>query len=122
MNITIFGGSAPKPNSPAYNDILMLGKLLAERRHSVMTGGYIGTMEAVSRGASEAGDHVIGVVCGRNDAADKFNLSFPSQAELGNHPRRSSRVYKGIFPRGILRRSIQEVSNRLIGPLVRCLD
>ncbi|MBT3713395.1 MAG: LOG family protein, partial [Anaerolineae bacterium] len=48
MNITIFGGSAPKPNSPAYNDALTLGELLAERGHSVMTGGYIGTMEAVS--------------------------------------------------------------------------
>jgi uncharacterized protein (TIGR00725 family) len=29
----------------------------------VATGGYIGTMEAVSRGASEAGGHVIGVTC-----------------------------------------------------------
>jgi hypothetical protein len=28
-----------------------------------MTGGYIGTMEAVSRGAAEAGGHVIGVTC-----------------------------------------------------------
>ena len=28
-----------------------------------MTGGYIGTMEAVSRGACEAGGHVIGVTC-----------------------------------------------------------
>ena len=63
MKITVFGGSAPKPNSPAYNEALMLGKLLAERGHSVMTGGYIGTMEAVSHGASEAGGHVIGVTC-----------------------------------------------------------
>jgi len=63
MKITIFGGSAPKPNTPAYNEALLLGKLLAEQGHSVMTGGYIGTMEAVSRGASEAGGHVIGVTC-----------------------------------------------------------
>ena len=63
MKITVFGGSAPKPDSPAYNEAHTLGKLLAERGHSVMTGGYIGTMEAVSRGASEAGGHVIGVTC-----------------------------------------------------------
>ncbi|MBT3322904.1 MAG: LOG family protein [Anaerolineae bacterium] len=63
MIVTIFGGSAPKPNSPAYNDALALGKLLAEREHSVMTGGYIGTMEAISRGANEAGGKVIGVTC-----------------------------------------------------------
>ncbi len=68
MKITVFGGSAPKPNSPAYNEALMLGKLLAERGHSVMTGGYIGTMEAISRGASEAGGHVIGVVCDEIEA------------------------------------------------------
>ncbi len=63
MITTVFGGSAPKPNSPAYNEALALGKLLAERGHSAMTGGYIGTMEAVSRGAFEAGGHVIGVTC-----------------------------------------------------------
>ena len=40
-----------------------LGKLLASAGHSVLTGGYIGTMEAVSRGANEAGGHVIGVTC-----------------------------------------------------------
>lgn len=37
--------------------------MLAERGHIVLNGGYIGTMEAVSRGAAEAGGHVIGVTC-----------------------------------------------------------
>ena len=63
MKTTVFGGSAPNPGTPAYQEAYTLGKLLAERGHSVMTGGYIGTMEAVSRGASEAGGHVIGVTC-----------------------------------------------------------
>ncbi|MBT3337893.1 MAG: LOG family protein [Anaerolineae bacterium] len=63
MITTVFGGSAPKPNDQAYFDAQQLGDLLAKRGHSVMTGGYIGTMEAVSRGASEAGGHVIGVTC-----------------------------------------------------------
>jgi hypothetical protein len=36
---------------------------LAQRGHTVLTGGYIGTMEAVSRGASDADGHVIGVTC-----------------------------------------------------------
>jgi predicted Rossmann-fold nucleotide-binding protein len=40
-----------------------LGELLAQRGHTVLTGGYIGTMEAVSRGAHEANGHVIGVTC-----------------------------------------------------------
>jgi len=41
-----------------------LGQRLAKGGHTVLTGGYSGTMEAVSRGASEAGGHVIGVTCG----------------------------------------------------------
>jgi uncharacterized protein (TIGR00730 family) len=63
MNITVFGGSQPKEGDAAYAEAYQLGKLLAEAGHSVLTGGYIGTMEAVSRGASEAGGHVIGVTC-----------------------------------------------------------
>jgi uncharacterized protein (TIGR00730 family) len=63
MKVSVFGGSQPKPGSSAYEDARQLGELLAQRGHSVLTGGYIGTMEAVSRGAAEAGGHVIGVTC-----------------------------------------------------------
>ncbi len=63
MKISVFGGSQPKPDSPAYQEARLLGEMLAERGHVVLTGGYIGTMEAVSRGAAEAGGHVIGVTC-----------------------------------------------------------
>jgi uncharacterized protein (TIGR00725 family) len=63
MDITIFGGSQPQPGYPAYEEAYELGKLLALAGHTVLTGGYMGTMEAASRGASEAGGHVIGVTC-----------------------------------------------------------
>jgi hypothetical protein len=63
MNITVFGGSQPQPGSSAYAEAYELGKLLAVAGHTVLTGGYIGTMEAVSRGAAEAGGHVISVTC-----------------------------------------------------------
>jgi uncharacterized protein (TIGR00730 family) len=63
MNVTIFGGAQPQPGTPAYLEAYTLGRLLAERGHAVLTGGYIGTMEAVSKGANEAGGHVIGVTC-----------------------------------------------------------
>jgi uncharacterized protein (TIGR00730 family) len=63
MNITVFGGSHPQPGSPAYQEAYELGRLLATAGHAVLTGGYVGTMEAVSRGAAEAGGHVIGVTC-----------------------------------------------------------
>lgn len=61
MRISVFGGSQPREDSTAYAEAQQLGRLLAERGHIVLTGGYIGVMEAVSRGAREAGGHVIGV-------------------------------------------------------------
>ena len=63
MNVTVFGGAQPKEGSKNYEEARELGKLIAEGGHAVLTGGYMGTMEAVSRGASEAGGHVIGVTC-----------------------------------------------------------
>jgi len=63
MNVTIFGGAQPKPGDSAYQEAVRLGKILAQAGHTVLTGGYVGTMEAVSRGACEAGGHVIGVTC-----------------------------------------------------------
>jgi uncharacterized protein (TIGR00730 family) len=63
MNITVFGGASPKPGEPAYQEALRLGQKLAAAGHTVLTGGYMGTMEAVSRGAAEAGGHVIGITC-----------------------------------------------------------
>ncbi|HUG33992.1 MAG TPA: LOG family protein [Anaerolineales bacterium] len=63
MNISVFGGAQPQPDSLEYEEARALGSLLAQRGHTVLTGGYIGVMEAVSRGAHEAGGHVIGVTC-----------------------------------------------------------
>lgn len=63
MNISVFGGSQPREGSSAYAEAQELGKQLAKLGHTVLTGGYIGTMEAVSRGAAEAGGRVIGVTC-----------------------------------------------------------
>jgi len=42
-------------------DIVKLGKLLAEKGFEVVSGGFVGTMEDVSRGAKEAGGKTIGV-------------------------------------------------------------
>jgi len=63
MNITVFGSASPVPGDAAYEEARRLGELLARSGHVVLTGGYMGTMEAVSRGAVEAGGHTIGVTC-----------------------------------------------------------
>jgi uncharacterized protein (TIGR00730 family) len=59
--ISVFGSAAPAAGSTAYEQARQVGRLLAEAGYAVATGGYVGTMEGVSRGASEAGGHVIGV-------------------------------------------------------------
>ena len=64
MRISVFGGSKTPPDSPDYQEALALGRGLAQAGHIVLTGGYRGTMEAVSRGAAEAGGQAIGVTCG----------------------------------------------------------
>jgi len=61
--ISIFGGAAPKPDTPAYEEAHTLGANLARAGWTVATGGYSGVMEAASRGAGEAGGHVVGVTC-----------------------------------------------------------
>ncbi|MBX3047056.1 MAG: LOG family protein [Anaerolineales bacterium] len=63
MNITVFGSASPQPGHSAYEEARRLGELLARAGHTVLTGGYMGTMEAASRGAAEAGGHVVGVTC-----------------------------------------------------------
>ncbi len=62
--VSVFGGSTPEPGSPDYQEAYALGRHLAGAGHAVMNGGYGGTMEAVSRGAHEAGGRVTGVTVG----------------------------------------------------------
>ena len=63
MNVTIFASASPAPTDPLYQQAFTLGRLLGQAGHTILTGGYMGTMEAASKGAREAGAHVIGVTC-----------------------------------------------------------
>jgi uncharacterized protein (TIGR00730 family) len=62
--VSVFGGSRALPGDAAYTEAQALGTALAQSGWTVATGGYLGVMEAASRGACEAGGHVIGVTCG----------------------------------------------------------
>ena len=59
--ISVFGGRHPRPGDREYAQAVSLGSLLAAGGYQVMSGGYSGVMEAVSRGAREAGGTSIGV-------------------------------------------------------------
>ncbi|MER3431538.1 MAG: hypothetical protein C4324_10955 [Blastocatellia bacterium] len=60
--ITIFGGSKCGQGSLEYREALEVGNRLAKAGYTICTGGYLGVMEAASRGAREAGGRVLGIV------------------------------------------------------------
>lgn len=60
--VTIFGGSKCGENSEEYQQAKQLGGKLAEAGFTICTGGYLGVMEAASRGAREKGGRVLGIV------------------------------------------------------------
>jgi len=59
--ITVFGSSRARDGDELYVEAWRMGQLLGQSGFDVATGGYSGVMEAVSRGAHEAGAHVVGV-------------------------------------------------------------
>lgn len=60
--VTIFGGSRCGEGSVEYGQAREVGRLLASAGYTICTGGYLGVMEAASRGAREAGGRVLGIV------------------------------------------------------------
>jgi hypothetical protein len=59
--VTVFGSSRPRPGETQYSVAQELGGELARQKFIVCSGGYAGTMEAVSRGAKETGGGTIGI-------------------------------------------------------------
>jgi uncharacterized protein (TIGR00730 family) len=65
--IAVFGSSRRTEDSPHYRAAHDLGRSLARAGYVVLSGGYQGSMAAVSCGAREAGGRVIGVTCAQFD-------------------------------------------------------
>ena len=59
--VSVFGASGVQPGDPGYTAARAVGEELAASGFAVATGGYGGVMEAVCRGAAEAGGTTIGV-------------------------------------------------------------
>jgi hypothetical protein len=71
MRVSVIGGS--EADGETYERAREVGRLLAERGHGVVCGGYGGVMEAVCRGASEADGHTVGVLKGTDpDAGNEW--------------------------------------------------
>jgi hypothetical protein len=65
--ITVFGSSRPREGDAEYEQARELGWALAAKSFTVCSGGYGGVMEAVSRGAKDAGGATLAIT------ADFFN-------------------------------------------------
>ncbi len=61
--VAVFGGSRRQEDTDLYREAYALGRALVQAGYTILNGGYGGSMAAVSRGAYEAGGHVIGVTC-----------------------------------------------------------
>lgn len=59
--VTIFGSARFPPTSPYYKEATKLGRLLAQNKNTVITGGGPGIMEAANKGAYEAGGESVGL-------------------------------------------------------------
>lgn len=83
--IAVFGASSTSPGDSAYDEGIACGRMLAQHGFAVATGGYGGTMEAVSQGARMAGGRVIGVTApsvfpGRSGANDHVTDEVPARS------------------------------------------
>lgn len=59
--VSVFGSARTRPGSPHYAAGVEVGRRLAEAGLAVITGGGPGAMEAVNRGAAEAGGVSVGL-------------------------------------------------------------
>jgi uncharacterized protein (TIGR00730 family) len=59
--VTVFGSARSRPGDADYQQAEQLGRELARAGYTVITGGGPGDMEAVSKGAFEAGGRTVGV-------------------------------------------------------------
>jgi uncharacterized protein (TIGR00730 family) len=60
-SVTVFGSAIPLPGEVEYENAYKLGKLLVMNGFDVITGGYFGIMEAVSKGVIENGGSATGI-------------------------------------------------------------
>ncbi|MCB2210511.1 LOG family protein [bacterium] len=58
----LFGGGAWQPGSEGWKLSERIGRMIANRGFTLVTGGYGGAMEAASKGAIEAGGEAVGIL------------------------------------------------------------
>jgi uncharacterized protein (TIGR00725 family) len=82
MRVSVIGGSTVP--EAEYETARAVGRLLGERGHEIVCGGLTGVMEAVCRGAREAGGRTIGILPGSDRAAANEYVDVAVATGMGN--------------------------------------
>ncbi len=82
MRISVIGGSAV--STATYEQAKTVGQHLGERGHTVVCGGLGGVMEAVCRGATDAGGRTIGILPSADPADANAYVDVPIATGLGD--------------------------------------
>ena len=82
MRVSVIGGSTVE--EVRYEQAREVGRLLGEAGHEVVCGGRGGVMEAVCRGASEAGGETIGILPGEDRRAANDYVQTVIATGMGN--------------------------------------
>jgi hypothetical protein len=81
MRVSVIGGSTV--SDPVADRAAEVGRLLAQRGHTVVCGGLGGVMAAACRGAREAGGHTIGILPGEDRTDANEHVVDPIATGLG---------------------------------------
>ncbi len=81
IRISVIGGHAP--SDECYELAYQFGKKAAEKDWQIICGGLGGVMEAVSKGVSEAGGEVIGILPSEDFHSGNQYLTFSVATGLG---------------------------------------
>ena len=92
MRVSVIGGSSVPPETAAVAE--ELGERLVNRDHTVVCGGLGGVMEAVCRGAREAGGETIGILPTDRRSDANPHVTVPVATGLG-HARNALVVMNG---------------------------
>jgi hypothetical protein len=80
--VSVIGGGEVDAATAAQAEAV--GRRLAERGHTVVTGGRGGVMAAASRGATDAGGLTVGILPGTDPAAANDHVAVPIATGLGD--------------------------------------
>jgi uncharacterized protein (TIGR00725 family) len=88
LSIGVFGSSLPREGSVAYEEAREVGREIARRGGRVVCGGDGGIMEAVCRGAAEAGGPSLGVLLEGRGVGNRWLTEIAREPDLASRLRR----------------------------------